>query len=67
VCPCINGERQGVILIRLWTEHDTAEPLRARITVVADLTFADQETTAVAGVDSIVTAVRARLDEFVEG
>lgn len=65
--PTSEKERQGILVIRVWTDHESSGPPRARITSLTDISSDEHLTTAAAGVQSIIDAVRAWLDEFLGG
>lgn len=55
----------GALLVRVWVEHGHPEPLRVRLTAVADVDGPEVEVAATASVDEAMTAVRAWLDAYV--
>jgi hypothetical protein len=65
VSPAPIKDREGVIVIRVWTDGGTPHLPRARITTVRDLARGEPVSAAAAGVDSIATAIRDWLKDFV--
>ncbi|HZQ81932.1 MAG TPA: hypothetical protein VFB25_08155 [Gaiellaceae bacterium] len=61
-----DGERAGVLIIRLWVEPGAEGQLRARLTQSRDLASRDQTTHAAGSVDEIVDHVRAWAEDFSE-
>jgi hypothetical protein len=59
-------ERVGVLVIRIWMEHDSGSSLRARITRTLDISARDDVVTAATTDDEICAEVRAWLRAFSE-
>jgi hypothetical protein len=60
----VNSEPAGILLIRVWLEETSGEPVRARIRASIGFPPAFESTQAVAGVDRVLEAVRAWLEEI---
>jgi hypothetical protein len=54
----------GFVLLHVWLERDSAEPLRIRLTAVADLEGARLDTVATASPTVAVEYVREWLERF---
>jgi hypothetical protein len=63
-------ERTGILVIRVWVEHDDADPppgrVRARLTQAGDLGEAATTLAVAAGMPGIRDAVEAWLTQFLE-
>jgi len=57
-------DRTGVLVIRVWTEGDRAQGLRARITGTLDLTAPEEVSTTASSADEIEAVVHGWLREF---
>jgi hypothetical protein len=56
--------RAGVMIVRIWTEPEHENTLRARLTESNDLASRDQVTHSAASVDEIVELVRTWAERF---
>ena len=59
-------ERTGILVIRVWVEHDDAGRLRARLTQAADLGDPATPLDVATGVPGICDAVEAWLRRFLD-
>jgi hypothetical protein len=57
-------ERTGVLVLRVWVEHDGAGGLRARITESSDLSTRQQTTVVAGSVDEVLRIVREWVQAF---
>ncbi len=58
------GERAGVMIVRIWLERGHENGLRARLTESSDLASREQTTHSAASVDEIVELVRTWAESF---
>jgi hypothetical protein len=58
------GERAGVLIVRIWLERGHENGLRARLTESSDLASREQTTHSAASVDEIVELVRTWAESF---
>jgi len=58
------GERSGVLVVRVWLERDPESGLRARISGSGAGGSADQPVSAAATPDGVAAAVRSWLEGF---
>lgn len=59
------SERSAVLVVRVWTEDDEAEELRARITHVVELSERETSEIVAGSRREILAAVESWLDAFV--
>jgi hypothetical protein len=59
-------ERTGILVVRVWVEHNDAGRLRARLTQAADLGEEATTRAVASGVPGICDAVEAWLRQFLE-
>ena len=59
-----NGERTGVLVLRVWIEAGSGE-FRARITAEDELGSRDRVTAVAGGVEEILELIRAWVADFV--
>ena len=59
-------ERTGILVIRVWIEHDDADRLRARLTQAADLGETATTLAVATGMPAIRDAVEAWLRQFAD-
>ncbi len=58
-------DRAAGVVIRMWTEESgDGDPLRARISLVADVESGEATTAVAAGTHELLAAVRLFADEF---
>jgi hypothetical protein len=55
----------ALLVIRAWSEHGSAAPLRAQIRVTADVSSGYQHTLTLADPDQVLDAVRSFLEDVV--
>lgn len=55
--------RTGLLIIRVWFEDGSAQPLRAQLRTSSDVTVGFERTVTLARPDAVCAAVREWLDE----
>lgn len=58
------SQRVGVLVVRVWPEHEGPSGLRARISWVDDLEQGAEQITVAAGPEDVLAVVRRWLDSF---
>ena len=53
----------GLMLLRVWSEHGSAEPLRVDVRQTRDLATGFRRTTTLTDIDAVLAAVRRFLEE----
>ena len=59
-------DRTGILIVRLWVEHDVRLGFRARITQTMDSTEPEQASAMAASPEDVYAAVRTWVEEFVD-
>lgn len=55
----------GLMVIRVWMENESTEPLRAQVRLTKDVSAGFQRTVTLTQVDSVCAAVRQWLEDMV--
>jgi hypothetical protein len=59
------GERTGVLVLRVWIERDAGNGLRARITAERELGSGERTSVAAVTIEQILGYIRTWVEEFV--
>lgn len=59
------GERTGVLVLRVWIERDAGNGLRARITAERELGSGERTSVAAVTIEQILAYIRTWVEEFV--
>jgi phosphosulfolactate phosphohydrolase-like enzyme len=57
-------DRTGLLIIRTWIEEGAAEPLRAEVRIVNDVSTGSERTLTMARAEEVVATVQRWLSDF---